>query len=185
MKRLLLALALAASSLQAQAGDSRHVEFHFAVPDTLARVSIVLPMVSEYLPPADYDRWWHEIAACEGLSLPPRYVRVRFFQVNAVHFYNRDQPYVSRDPLTGKALKGWSIGQSYLTLGIVFFALPHKDEELVVKHELLHFLLYWAAVPAGENGGHPKPYFQRCGMTSFYLGGSGGTLTAGRASPRA
>src|SRR4051812_28200723 len=74
----------------ARAQDSIRITHNFKVPDTSGRVSPMLPLVSEYLPNWDYERWWQEIADCEGLWLPPAHARIRFFQINAVHFYDRD-----------------------------------------------------------------------------------------------
>jgi hypothetical protein len=166
---LLLICVTGGAELKAQ--DSIRIEKHFAVPDTGSRISPMLPIVSEYLPNEDYDRWWHEIAECEGLSLPYFYSRVRFFQVNAVHFYDKDRPSLFWGD-DGILYVNWAVGQSYILEGLIFVALPHRGEELVIKHEMLHFLLFWNGVPpAGDH--HPMPFFGQCGMSITY-GGSGG-----------
>lgn len=148
--------------LGAQAPPIAH---HFAVPDTSGRIAPYLPLVGEYLPLEEYDRWWHEIAQCEQLALPNDYVRIRFFQVNAAHFYDQDRP--SLFWKDGTLWVSWAIGQSYLDEGVIFMALPYRREERVVKHEMLHFLLFWNRVPPGKNL-HPMPFYGVCGMSISY-----------------
>lgn len=161
----LLAHLFAASDLHAQQAVGMSIEHTIVVPDTLARVSPLLPLSSEYLPGDDYDRWWHEIADCEGLRLPSDYGRVRFFQVNAVHFYDRDHPSLFwRD---GVLMVRWAIGQSFPWEAVIFVALPYRLDRLVVEHEMLHMLISWNGIPPGEDL-HPLPYYARCGMEVQY-----------------
>jgi hypothetical protein len=161
-------VALIVSSLpdDCRGQDSVRIVHRFAVPDTLARVSVMLPIVSEYLMTEEYDRWWHEIAECEGLWLPIDYMRVRYFQVNAVHFYDKDHPSLFRG-IDGVTYVNWAVGTSYLAEGAMFIALPNREEPYVVKHEMLHFLLYWNGIPPGKDQ-HPAPYYTQCGMSIVY-----------------
>lgn len=161
---IVLILATGGASLNAQP-DSVRITHRFVVPDSTIKISPMLPAVSEYPMSADYDRWWHEIAYCEGLWLPPDYARVRYFQVNAEHFYDKDHPQLFEK--AGVVYVYWAVGTTFIYESLIFIALSHRDEELVIKHEMLHLLIFWNGVPTGRNG-HPMPFYGRCGMSVIY-----------------
>jgi hypothetical protein len=165
MRRLILLGLFLASNAGAQT-----VAHRFAVPDTAARMVSWLPAVSEYSPRPDYDRWWHEIADCEGLPLPPMYRYVTFVQINAPHFYDKDHPQLFWKD--GVQYVYWAIAQSNLGEGLMFVSVLHRDEAYTIKHEMLHFILFWNGIKPGDDG-HPMPYFSQCGMTVSYESKSG------------
>jgi hypothetical protein len=142
-------------------------EHHIVVPDTSVKASPMLPIFSEYYQNAQYDQWWHAIARCEGLELPRDYVRVRFFQVNAAHFYDKDHP--SLFWRNGLLMVHWAVAQTFPLEGAIFVALPFRDDWATVQHEMLHLLIYWNRIPEGKDL-HPMPYYGRCGMTITYNG---------------
>lgn len=84
----------------------------------------------EYPQPDLYEGWWHEIADCESLPLPPQHSQVRFFALSAREFW----PLVS---------PGWAIGYAMTPRGEILLAFPYIADPTTVKHEMLHFLLYW------------------------------------------
>ncbi|MDP9202351.1 MAG: hypothetical protein M3P26_10540 [Gemmatimonadota bacterium] len=137
---------------------------HFTVPDSLHKLEAALPWGSQYLADAKYDRWWHEIAECERLPLPSVYATVRFFQINAIHFYDADRPTFVL--FAGELRVQWAVAMSFLWTGEIWVGLPYINEEVVIKHEMVHFLMYWA----GEPGGHPPARFETCGVTTEWNG---------------
>lgn len=161
----LLAYLFAAGELPAQTIRPLTVEHTIVVPDTNARISPMLPLTSEYYGGDEYDLWWHAIAACEGLWLPPDYVRVRFFQVNAAHFYDQDHPSLFwRD---GVLMVHWAVAQTFPVEAAIFVALPFRHDWATVQHEMLHMLIHWNGIAPGRDL-HPMPYFGRCGMSVVY-----------------
>lgn len=78
-----------------------------------------------------YARWWAEIAACEGLPLPPQSRDVVFFAINVREYH----------PI---GADGWSIGSSLVETGQIYLAFPYIGNESIVKHEMLHHLMHWA-----------------------------------------
>lgn len=137
----------------------RAQEHDLDVPDT-AVSNPMYEATSRYYLDATYDRWWHEVAACQGIELPDSYVLVRYVQVNYAWFN-----------LTGKeaaAAGSAYAGYSFVREWQMFVAIPYRNDEEVVKHEMTHFLLYWAHI---AYGGHPAQYFSgRCGFTARYVG---------------
>src|SRR5438270_399200 len=56
-------------------------------PNDSVKADASLPWVSEYEPPAVYEDWWKEIAACEHLPHPGQLTRaIRWVEVNSVTF---------------------------------------------------------------------------------------------------
>lgn len=157
---LLLALFLP-EMVQAQDHD-------IAVPDR----PVVNPMYAQasgYQLDSTYDRWWHEVAACEGVELPDFYVLVRYVQINYPYFnLPADAPLPD-----GKVFAGYSFVHEWQ----MYVAIPYRLDPEAVKHEMAHFLLFWAHI---ANGGHPIKYFDgRCGFFQTYLG-SRSAVAAGR-----
>ena len=97
-----------------------------------------------FSPPAEYEVWWQRTEACSQLHGDVR--RIEWFVVpNATQFDTPDGPKV-----------GLWIHQ---TGGVrIVVAGSYQDNELVVRHEMLHALL--------DREGHPPEYFQdRCHLT--------------------
>lgn len=145
--RLMLALALALLPVASHAQR------------TLPSAEIVLrpgwkPVILEYPAPPEYERWWQEIADCEGMKLPPEHLNVRYFAVNGREFGIAGFWYWIRGTVN------WAIGYSSPDKGEMYIAFPYLDEEYLFKHEALHFLQYYA----GEQIGHPVERYGRDGV---------------------
>lgn len=135
-----------------------HAQLHdFRVPSANV-VSAMFPPSSRLFPDERYDRWWHEIAACESLRLPPFYFLVQFYQLNAPAFQDVKDTVAIRK-------NRWAIGESFVLEGQMFIALPYIYDEVVIKHEMLHFLLFWNRVLDRD---HPADRFEICGMVREY-----------------
>ncbi len=94
--------------------------------------------------PAEYQAWWSATEHCSGLS--GNFSNIEFYQV----------PGVSTFPsAVGTVVGLWNHdgNKNRITL-----AGNYLDNELVVRHEMLHALL--------ERTGHPVEYFvTKCGLT--------------------
>jgi hypothetical protein len=119
--------------------------------------------VSERYKAEIYEKWWREIANCQGLPLPGAYKHVRWYHINALFF--ADAREALEADLAGRRIE-WALGKSYTFEYQIFVALPYKFDEQVIKHEMLHFLLLWDGQPLSPV--HPKPYYARCGMAPEY-----------------
>jgi hypothetical protein len=148
---------------------------HFNIATPAGKVSPMYTRISEFIPDAKvYERWWREIADCQGLPLPVQHLQIKWVQINAVHFYDADY-----DKPDATGLMYWDLGKSYLELGIIMIAMPYRYDEEVIKHEMTHFLMVWA----GEKPGHsPLHYSGACGVYPRYQGGP--YVTAGSPSTR-
>ena len=93
-----------------------------------------------YTPPAEYRKWFDETQACSGLT--GNFDRIKWFVVDGTEF----------DCPSGKCVGRWNSDHD------IFIASSWVDNELVVRHEMLHALL--------DREGHPLEYFRdRCGLT--------------------
>ena len=111
----------------------------------------------EYSPPAIYEQWWREIAACEHLPLPPQHRDVRWYLVPVRPFRLADDSFhIDSDAEAASDAHGGR--ETYVNYtGVV--------DELLIKHEQLHHLLFWKngnRVPAPDD--HPDPYYKTCDM---------------------
>ena len=96
------------------------------------------------LPPVEYQTWWSETEACSGLS----------GNLDAVEWY------IVPDAATFETDGGRKVGLwSHSSQGVrIILAGNYADNELVVRHEMLHALL--------DRVGHPSEYFEsRCQLT--------------------
>ncbi|MEO8140151.1 MAG: hypothetical protein ABI742_10920 [Gemmatimonadota bacterium] len=96
------------------------------------------------LPPVEYQTWWSETEACSGLS----------GNLDAVEWY------IVPDAATFETDGGRKVGLwSHSNQGVrIILAGDYVDNELVVRHEMLHALL--------DREGHPSDYFEsRCQLT--------------------
>lgn len=155
--RAILRLALLAAAVALLAPRSAHAQGHdIDVPSNLLVNPLYAP-TSTYYNDSTYDRWWHEVADCEGVELPSFYVIVRYVQINYPYF---DLP---EDPSPPGSV---TLGHAFAKEWQMFVAITHRFDEVVVKHEMAHFLLYWAHI---ANGGHPARYFDgHCGFAATY-----------------
>lgn len=86
-----------------------------------------------YTPPAEYRKWFDETQACSGLT--GDFDRIKWFVVDGTEF----------DCPSGKCVGRWNSDHD------IFIASSWVDNELVVRHEMLHDLI--------GHPGHPDPPF--------------------------
>lgn len=158
---LLKALIVVAFLFPSRSSAQQHIHFRIATPR--AKASPMYTRISRYLPDMKvYERWWREISECQGLPLPPEHVRLEWVHVNAIHFVDAD-----RDTADSDGEIWWALGKSYLATGVVMIALPYKYDEQVIKHEMTHWLIYWAGEKNRED--HPPLHFDgSCGVYPAY-----------------
>jgi hypothetical protein len=110
----------------------------------------------------DYQTWWSRTEACSGLQ--GQFSNLKFYQVPGVATFNSS---------VGTVVGLWSKNGSE---NVITVAGDYLDNELVVRHEMLHALL--------EREGHPPEYFvQKCGLTWASWTGDGGQGTGAAAIP--
>ena len=102
------------------------------------------PSAAAATPPPDYARWWEETERCSGLSGDFR--TIEWYVIPRVSTFATQH---------GERVGLWSASS---TGASVVLAENFADNELVVRHEMLHALL-------GQRG-HPTEYFaRRCHLT--------------------
>lgn len=157
MKTFLLGLALMLLSYGAAAQTPQRAIWNIRTQDSVG-IDEAVPMIGQYPAPKAYHRWWNEIAECEGLVVPNDSIvdLITFFEVNAGSFeYNDNRDY---------AVLGVSVPQE----GLMYLSIAQLWNEQTVKHEFLHFQLYFVfkGTYNQSNADHPKEFFNRCGMTA-------------------
>lgn len=110
------------------------------------------PAVAEYKAPTEYHKWMLEVAKCAGLDTLPAKAIVQFFAVNGTSF-RTDRS----DWDMGVTL---AVGDSLQT----FIGSPHTGRQDIVKHELMHLLLYTNGKVTTQAERHPAEYFRTCGQ---------------------
>jgi hypothetical protein len=111
--------------------------------------------VTEFTPPAIYEKWWKEIAECEKIPQPGIMAKtVVWVQVNSHTFRIGLQ-------------RGSAFGFTDPERVTIYLALPSVLEEEVVKHEMVHMLDYWHGEDEGEDY-HPQDRFEVCGLHTFH-----------------
>jgi len=110
----------------------------------------------------DYQAWWSRTEACSGLR--GEFGNLKFYQVPGVSTFNS---------AVGTVVGLWARNGRD---NVITIAGDYLDNELVVRHEMLHALL--------EREGHPPEYFvQKCGLTWASWTGDHGQGTGGAAIP--
>jgi hypothetical protein len=100
-----------------------------------------------------YARWWKETAACAGIPLPPsRIDSVQFYYVNAVAFA----------PVPTDKPDRMVMGVTYATREQIVLSVLRVRNEIVVKHEMMHQILYWWSEPDWDDDARAE--FDRCGL---------------------
>lgn len=110
----------------------------------------------------DYQVWWARTEQCSGIS--GDFSNLRFYQVPGAATFSS---------AVGTVVGLWTEDgrENRITL-----AGDYLDNELVVRHEMLHALL--------EREGHPPEYFvTRCGLTWASWKGDAGQSTGAAAIP--
>ena len=93
-----------------------------------------LDWISMFEPLAPYSEWWKETAACA--HIPREFIRadsVQFYFVNASDFA----------PLPTDKPNRLVMGVTYAWQQQIFLSVLKVRDERVVKHEMLHQLLFW------------------------------------------
>jgi hypothetical protein len=135
-----------------------------APPDTTVQIEPVRSIlvvnvidtvsVRPYNPPEIYAKWWQEIMQCTGLHINKKHREsVRWMYVRADGFVINGIPIV---------YDGYSFVRDN-QLMVVFFGVTN---EKLVKHEMIHFLMYHNALKAG----HPDNLFVKCKVDSKSIG---------------
>lgn len=110
----------------------------------------------------DYQLWWTRTEQCSGLS--GDFQNLKFYQVPGVSTF--PSPVGTVVGLWSKEGRG----------NRITVAGNYLDNELVVRHEMLHALL--------EREGHPPEYFvTKCALTWASWTGQGGQTGGGAAIP--
>jgi hypothetical protein len=144
----ILILPTLVSKLGAQQGPRPIVKQ--VATDNPIRLDPSLPWLSEYSAPFIYQKWWAEIAQCEGLPLPADSLRkVQYFQVNGPDFIPDDLDAVV-------FAVTYQNNQTYVSE-------PYIWNEALIKHEALHLLLKWAGDPTWYM--HDPIRFLSCGLS--------------------
>lgn len=100
-----------------------------------------------------YRRWWQEIATCAGIPLPSaRPDSVQFFYINAPDF----APTPTDKP--GRMVSG----VTYAAREQIFMSVLQLRNEKLVKHEMLHQLLYWWGEVKWDDDARVE--FTQCGV---------------------
>jgi hypothetical protein len=100
-----------------------------------------------------YSRWWKETAACAGIPLPAsRPDSVQFYYINAPEFV----------PAPIEKGNKMVAGITYAASEQIYISILRARDQITVKHEMLHQILYWW----GETNWHDdaRPEFRRCGL---------------------
>jgi hypothetical protein len=104
----------------------RHVSTQKEIPS--------LDWIGLYDQLSPYARWWRETADCAGIPLPTaRLDSVQFYFVNAVDF----APWPTDKP------NSMVQGVTYAAREQIYISILRARDESIVKHEMLHQLLYW------------------------------------------
>ncbi|MFN2636973.1 MAG: hypothetical protein ABR585_08105 [Gemmatimonadaceae bacterium] len=112
-----------------------------------------LDWVGLFEPLAPYPRWWKETAACASIPLPgSRADSVQFYYVNAVDFA----------PVPTDKPNRMVVGVVYAANEQIFLSVLRARNEITVKHEMLHQILYWWGERNWDNDNRPE--FERCGL---------------------
>jgi len=100
-----------------------------------------------------YTRWWKETATCAGVPLhSARVDSVQFYYVNAADFL--PTPTDKPDHMVAAV--------TYAAREQIFLSVLHLRNESVVKHEMMHQVLYWWGEPDWDNDARIE--FKRCGL---------------------
>ena len=129
----------------------------FRHPDTSKEIQS-LDWIGLYEQLPAYARWWKEAAACAGIPLPAsRPDSVQFYYVNAVDFA----------PVPTDKPNRMVIGVTYASREQIVLSVLRVRNEIVVKHEMLHQILYWWSEPDWDDDARPE--FDRCGLRPMVL----------------
>ena len=112
-----------------------------------------LDLVGMFDQPQQYDSWWKKTAACA--DVPEWVIRpdsVQFFFVNAVDF----APVPTDKP--DRMMKAVTYARSQQ----IFISILQVRNEQIVKHEMLHQILFWFNEPKWDDDSRIE--FRQCGV---------------------
>jgi hypothetical protein len=145
----LLALMVLAPAMTSAQRPSAMTSFRHAMIKEIQS----LDWIGLYEQLAPYARWWKETADCAGIPLPEsRPDSVQFYYVNAIEFA----------PIPTDKPNRMVVGVTYAYTEQIFLAVVHARNEKIVKHEMMHQILYWWREPDWDDDARAE--FKRCGL---------------------
>lgn len=112
-----------------------------------------LDWIGLYDQPDQYSRWWQETAKCAGIPLPDsRIDSVQFYFVNAKDFVPTPTDKPGR----------MAAAVTYAAKEQIFVSVFRIRDELGIKHEMMHQILYWWGEPDWDDDARSE--FKRCGL---------------------
>jgi hypothetical protein len=109
---------------------------------------LLLQLAAPYKTPHQFFRWWNEVAVCAGYTAPESKLdSIEFWHVNAESFLAEGMPATT--------------AYAYVKYNQIFVITAKMYDEKYIKHEMLHFILYWHR--PGYQGGHPIEY-EKCDL---------------------
>lgn len=141
MKKILLIVALLLMTMNAKLLSQTTTDTTKII--NLGTVGVQL--VDEYKPPFIYQVWWNEVKQCGELqSIPDEYFsHLRWHYVTADAFKAFDD--------------GPFLGLTYPILDNIWIASPYLLSSPVIKHEMLHYLLWQSG---RFSSSHPIEFFK-------------------------
>ena len=110
-----------------------------------------LDWIAIYDQPPEYSRWWKAAAECAHVPLPERQPDlVQFFFVNARDF--APLPTDKRDRMVA--------GVTYAANEQIYVSVFRIHDEVTIKHEMMHQLLYWWGERNWDDDARPE--FKQC-----------------------
>lgn len=108
--------------------------------------------VRPYTPPAIYAKWWAEISACVKLPISRATTKsVRYLYVKGDAFVINGVP---------MAFDGYSFIRDNQMM-VIYNGVVSEG---LIKHEMIHFLMYHNGIEAG----HPDKYFKVKGCKNYF-----------------
>jgi len=108
---------------------------------SIALLLVMTQLAEPYEKPDQYYEWWQEVAQCSGYEVTEAELdSIDFWHVNAPSFI-------------AKGIPGFT-GYAYVKLNEIYVIRALKNDKEVIKHEMLHFILWWRK--EGYEGGHPE-----------------------------
>lgn len=124
----------------------------------LDRNRIPISLTQMVKTPVIYEAWWREIAMCEKLPLPPEHLSITWVIVPA-------RPFIFED---STLVMGWLDAATIMPVLTIYINQFQLGDELLIKHEMVHALLFWAYRGKYNHGTleqtHPKPWYGKCMM---------------------
>lgn len=114
-------------------------------------LQLTTPYVERFDAPEKFYGWWDEITTCSALEVPSQALdSIQFWSVN-------DSSFIV------EGITGYT-AYAYVYDNEIFVTKERKDDAWTIKHEMLHFILYWKK--EGYTGGHPWQ-FKWCRLLGY------------------